>query len=274
MKERSGQAKSSHGTGHKETKPTSRKRDWKHVEDMTNHVLQNMTDPFDTETHPDILINIATGVHATPTIQQSLLSARSNGERQMNNFVKMALSTDQHGSFYSPITKSGVQTFSDMAKKSKFQSGQVKITGSLSPEVIFRRALSIARCRDDVSLESVLSHPVGPVPSAIFHEDGAMRKSTKAQLGLKLEETVPKVTMLPQHPQATSVYIRDGMNVIQMLPGDNFSSFENLAKAYQEHLLTGFSKANTVVDVFDRYDNESRRENIAQKQDPEAGNTV
>ena len=169
----------------------------------------------------------------------------------------MALSTDQHGSVYSPITKSGVQTFSDMAKKSKFQSGQVKITGSLSPEVIFRSALSIARCRDDVSLESVLSHPVGPIPSAIFHEDGAMRKSTKAQLGLKLEETVPKVSMLPQHPQATSVYIRDGMNVIQTLPGENFSSFENLAKAYQEHLLTGFSKANTVVDVFDRYDNDN-----------------
>ena len=120
-----------------------------------------------------------------------------------------------------------------------------------------RSALSIARCRDDVSLESVLSHPVGPIPSAIFHEDGAMRKSTKAQLGLKLEETVPKVTMLPQHPQATSVYIRDGMNVIQTLPGEHFSSFENLAKAYQEHLLTGFSKANTVVDVFDRYDNDN-----------------
>ena len=79
----------------------------------------------------------------------------------MNNFVKMASSTDQHGSFYSPITKSGVQTFSDMAKKSKFQSGQIKITGSLSPEVILRSALSIASCRDDVSLESVLSHPVG-----------------------------------------------------------------------------------------------------------------
>ena len=32
MKERSGQAKSGHGTGHEEMKPTSTKRDWKHVE--------------------------------------------------------------------------------------------------------------------------------------------------------------------------------------------------------------------------------------------------
>ena len=105
----------------------------------------------------------------------------------MNNFVQMSLSTDQHSSFYSPISKSGVQTFSDISKKSIFLSGHGKISGSFRPECIFRQAFSIARYRDDVSLQSVISYPVGSFPSALFHEDGTMRKSTKAELGLRLE---------------------------------------------------------------------------------------
>ena len=47
------------------------------------------------------------------------------------------------------------------------------------------------------------------------------------------------------------------MAVIQMLLGDSFSSVANLSKTYQEQLIIGFTRATTVVDVFDRFDNEN-----------------
>ena len=115
-----------------------------------------VSDPFDTEAHPEVLINISPGIHASPEVPSS---------------------------FYSPISRSGILTFSDMTKKAKFLCKQGSKTGGISPEVIFRRALNIAGCRDDISLESVLGHPVGPVPSALFHDDGSMRKTTKSEFG-------------------------------------------------------------------------------------------
>ena len=49
------------------------------------------------------------------------------------------------------------------------------MTAAISPEVAFRRALSLARCRDDVSMATVLDHPIGSVPMVIFHADGTKR---------------------------------------------------------------------------------------------------
>ena len=71
MKERGGQSESGDKSSHEETNPAAMKREWKQKEDMTSPVLQNITDSFDTDVHPDVSINISTGIHATPTIQQS-----------------------------------------------------------------------------------------------------------------------------------------------------------------------------------------------------------
>ena len=49
--------------------------------------------------------------------------------------------------------------------------------------------------------------------------------------------------------------IRDAMAVLQMMPGDKHASFLKLANVYIETLLHCFRDADTVVDVFDRYDN-------------------
>ena len=49
----------------------------------------------------------------------------------------------------------------------------------------------------------------------------------------------------------------DAMATIQMMPGDSYSTFDSLASAYQHNLLVEFDKADTVFDVFDRYDDEN-----------------
>ncbi|MEW8545028.1 MAG: hypothetical protein AB2693_16005 [Candidatus Thiodiazotropha sp.] len=54
---------------------------------------------------------------------------------------------------------------------------------------------------------------------------------------------------------ASAIYICDAMAVLQMMPGDKYTSFQQLSSVYMETLLRCFREADVVVDVFDRYDN-------------------
>jgi hypothetical protein len=49
------------------------------------------------------------------------------------------------------------------------------------------RALVLANSRDDVTIDNILSHPVGPIPVSMFHEDDTMRKSCKSDLVKQFE---------------------------------------------------------------------------------------
>ena len=105
-------------------------------------------------------------------------------------------------------------------KKTKLKCGKGDVaTAASSPEIVFRRALSLTRCRDDVSMATVLGHPIGPVPMAIFNADGSMRKTNKAELGHQLEAQVERVSELPQITTTITVYIMDAMALIQMMGG-------------------------------------------------------
>lgn len=59
----------------------------------------------------------------------------------------------------------------------------------INPGFVFRRALVLVNC-DDVTVDKVLSYPIGPIPTAIFHDDGTMRKSCKTDLYHLLEQDV------------------------------------------------------------------------------------
>ena len=110
-----------------------------------------------------------------------------------------------------------MKTFADMAKTTQFKCGKGGVvTAAISPEIVFRRALSLARCGDDVSMATVLGHPIGPVPMAIFHADATMGKTNKAELGHQLEAQVEGVSELPQ-TTTTTVCIKDAMAVIQTM---------------------------------------------------------
>jgi hypothetical protein len=48
----------------------------------------------------------------------------------------------------------------------KCKSGEI-ITGHINPEIVFRLALVLANSRYDVTIDNILSHPVGPIPVSI-----------------------------------------------------------------------------------------------------------
>ena len=256
MRDRSGHS-TSVKSQHLETLPAAMKRDEEHLIALTTHLREKMTDPFNVNDHPDVLMNISTGVHAPPEIQESLLNAVEMGQKEMEKFVESALSKGGIKSFYAPIPKSKLKTFTELSKKTniKLHGGKgVTLHVNISPELVFRRALTLAKSREGVNVDSVLAHPVGPVPTALFHEDGTLRKSSKAELGHKLEELVTEQAGRPTSDTPT-VHIRDAMASIQAMDGNRNKTFGDLANEYMANLVKGLKYAEMVVDVFDRYDN-------------------
>ena len=114
------------------------------------------------------------------------------------------------------------------------------------------RALALTTCRDDVTVEKLLSFPIGPIPTSLFHDDSTMRKCVKADLTHELErEVCPSFTL---RSFDKTVLIRDGMGIIQSLDVKKFSNFGDLAIFYLKHLSMLFQSAETIVDIFDRHD--------------------
>ena len=85
-----------------------------------------------------------------------------------------------------------MKTFAELIKKSKINQKTSKATtlqrAAISPELVLL-CLNYAKSHEDMTVEYVLGHKVGPVPTCPFHEDGKMHR---------LEETV-EVQM--EHPK-------------------------------------------------------------------------
>jgi hypothetical protein len=84
------------------------------------------------------------------------------------NIIKDSLTADSKESCTSLVACMPVEIFMR-------QGGWASISkGHINPEIVFRRALVLANSRDDVTIDNILSHPVGPIPMSMFHEDGTM----------------------------------------------------------------------------------------------------
>ena len=165
------------------------------MKDLIEHVQNNMTDPFDIDECPKSLINIATGLHASREVEDSLLNSVDRGQKSMKSFVDGCFKDNETRDFFSPISKSALKTFDDMAKPCnlKCRSGDIVKT-HINPELVFRRALALANVRDEVTVEKVLAYPIGRIPTSIFHDDGLRRKSCKADFIHLLKKKSPRVT--------------------------------------------------------------------------------
>ena len=76
-----------------------------------------------------------------------------------------------------------MSTFADMKKALPNDKDRKLIIDS---DAFFRRLLGVSKSRD-VDLRKVLQYELAAVPPALFHGDGTMRKTNKADLAKKLE---------------------------------------------------------------------------------------
>ncbi len=196
---------------------------------------------------------------ATKEVQKSLLNAVETGQKMLETFVNRVLDKEGEQSIYSPISRSGVVTFADMAAKTKLLRKGITVNVTVSPETVFRRSLALLDCREDVTAETILSHPIGPVPTSMFHDDRTMQKTVKADLGHKLEAMAARHTDLPQFDKSESVYIRDSMATIQSMVNKELHIFDEMAAEFVRSTMYSFHYADTVTEVFDRYEDVSAK---------------
>lgn len=209
--------------------------------------------PFDLDTVPSDLINIATGRVASNDVAQSLNTFLESGKKTNDAFIQARLvQATKSKTFWDPQKRSKAMTFSDMRKS----AARKKLGGVTSDsEVLFRRLLVVSKQRE-VSLEKVLEHELAGVPPSLFNDDGTMRKTSKAELAKKLEASCDQVHTLPAG--RSTAYIIDGMALLQSQKETLFSTFDDLGmllKRYLKRLFASDLAIVAIVFVFDRYDN-------------------
>ncbi|CAC5361236.1 unnamed protein product [Mytilus coruscus] len=90
--------------------------------------------------------------------------------------------------------------------------------------------------------------------SALFHDDGTMRKSCKADLCHQLEDETSYCHSIPEFDKSLTVLIRDGMSLILCINPKNLKPLVTLGTEIVQSQLCCFSRATFVVGIFDRYD--------------------
>ena len=256
MEIRSGQ-KSSTSKPHEQSMPSMLTKDEQHTQKIVTYIREKMVDPFSVDSHAELLMNIGTGLVATPEISSALMSAVDKGNNMLNAFVSSRFGEDEKKSFYQAITKSGLKTFKDMKKKTNLMVGGSKKQVNVSAEKVFQRALALAKVRPEVNLASVLCFPLTVVPPSLFKDDGSRRKTNKADLMHALEDTVKKsVTELPGPNIYPSVHITDAMAFLRMLNVGQMKTFQDIGEACIEEIDKLLKVYTEVHFVFDRYDND------------------
>ena len=138
-----------------------------------------------------------------------------------------------------------------MTKKVKVKAGDEKSITVHADKDLFGRLMIVANARQ-INLMEVLSYELSPIPCSLSHQDGNLRKNTKSHLAGIIEKLVTVVNQLQPSPENT-VYILDGMAVIQMIKSGHTETFGELAKHYFNTFTSPLSthKCYCVHVVFD-----------------------
>jgi len=237
-------------------------KDQNDVKVIKEYIKEQCQDPFDLESVATSLVNITSGQVASEEVEESMNGVPQKGREMFNQFTKERLGDEKKRNFWDPIPKTVVKTFSAMRKcLSSDKDRKIMI----DTEVLFRRLLAVSKNRD-VDMRKVLSYELAAVPPSMFHDDGSMRKTNKADLAKKLEANTDEILVLPRQNSPTSsqsaAYLIDGMAMCQALNENHFKTFNDLGKVVLNrtvHLLKNSDmdpSIDVVTLVFDRYDRE------------------
>ena len=152
-----------------------------------------------------------------------------------------------------PIKKPSVKNFSYLNKPAVTKDKQSKKALNIDRQ-IFSRLIVIAQVRD-INLPHILEYEPASVPLTLFHIDGHMSKSTKADSITVLEKDVRCLTELPRIECETMTVI-DFMMLIRMICTDKLqcTTFGDLSTTLLFTILS--PKTKYIAVVGDNYTND------------------
>lgn len=213
---------------------------------MINTIERDWCNPFDVDNVPLSLINICTGKEVNPDIELSLSNFIDETEKNKEIFWEKV----DHLNFWKPKSRNKTLTFKEANVKEATKNGKM-IIGS---ELMFRRILCAAQV-NEIDLTTILSHELTLVPTSLFHDDGSMRKATKADLAKKIEVETKAVIDFP----TVQSLIVDGMVAIQELNEKEFITFNDLGMSFLKYVINAGRRCQAlrITVVFDTYNKNS-----------------
>ena len=149
-------------SSHKDFRPSSIQQG----EDTVSKVLEAIAgfmNPFEME-NKDNLYCVSSGAPAPSDIEQDLLQADKVGKEAHETFVQGRM-VKQTKSVHAPIKKLRLKTFANLAKTIKV-TGQSKKTKQITSERNVFGQLVVLALKHEISMERVLSYPLGPVSAS------------------------------------------------------------------------------------------------------------
>lgn len=141
-------------------------------------VLANWGSPFKSR---DSLINIASGQEASVMVAADLKSAFAVGKAAFESFLENRIKTN-NVNFYDPIKQNKLKTFKHMKLKKKITLSKEKSISISAERSLFGRMLVIAKSRESLSLQNILSYSLSPIPWCFGLPDGGLVKTQKSKL--------------------------------------------------------------------------------------------
>ena len=181
------------------------RQDEKDVSALVSMLDKNWTNPFGDHSE---LISLSTGLVAPDNITEDLLEAKDKGIETFKYFCDERLDISATKSFYDPLKKQRLKTFSDIKMKRSFKTQGRSIIMKTDRNLFVKMTLTGQTRKLD--MKDVLSYCLGPIPWALANPDGTLRKTNKVQLFQCLRKDFSPVDTIPSN----SACIIDWMAIV------------------------------------------------------------
>ena len=144
-----------------------------------------------------------------------------------------------------------MKTFESTTKKVQVKAVNDKLVTVGVDRELFVCLLIAANLRQ-FNLKEVLCYELSSVPFSLAHQDGSLRKTTKSSLAALIEAIVNVYPRLQLFPRDT-IYLIDGMALVQVLKSAGGSMFGKLTSQYFKVITTSLANYKEVHIIFDKY---------------------
>lgn len=164
--------------------------------------------PFSEDINATKLFNLSTGKAASPSTEDFLLNIKTEGTRQMENFIKEC--SENPNRFNQPVKRNKINGFgSEMYKKKKALPPNLQINEIKVEKNVLGRILCIA-LENKIDLEALFSYPLTSVPYSLAQYDGTINSCKKGDI----VSLLTKQMNTNKRNLYTSIEIVDGLSFL------------------------------------------------------------
>lgn len=141
--------------------------------------FDNFVNPFKVENSGELFC-LSAGAPVPETVASDLLNANDIGREAFHSFVEDRL-VRRNVCFHSPLKRNKLKTFTCSTKNQTLTSSQNKVVELKAERNMFGQLVILSE-RNNISLDRLLTHQLGPIPWALATPDGHPTKTDKAKL--------------------------------------------------------------------------------------------